>query len=153
MTVIVLGFSLRSATGVVFPLLTAVSSMVIVFGIQGYMKLGIDTAMIFMPVFLGLAIAIGYSIHVFNYFKRGFYRTGDRHSSIVHAVEETGWPLLFSALTTIAALLSFMFIPLRPIRWVGLTAAGLVAVTYLLIIVLLPVLLSFGKKQKTAPGL
>ncbi len=151
LTVIVLGFSLRSATGVVFPLLTAVSSMVIVFGIQGYMKMGIDTAMIFMPVFLGLAIAIGYSIHVFNYYKREFYRTGDRRSSIVHAVEETGWPLLFSALTTIAALLSFMFIPLRPIRWVGLTAAGLVAVTYLLIIVLLPVLLSFGKNRKPHP--
>jgi uncharacterized protein len=150
-TVIVLGLSLRSVRGVVFPLVTAVSSMVIVFGAQGYMKLGIDTAMIFMPVFLGLAVAIGYSIHVFNYFKRGFYRTGDRHGAIVHAVEETGWPLLFSALTTIAALLSFMFIPLRPIRWTGLTAAGLVAVTYLLIIVLLPVLLSFGKNRTPHP--
>ena len=150
-TVIILGVSLRSVRGVVFPLITAVSAMVIVFGIQGFMNTSIDTAMIFMPVFLGLAVAIGYSIHVFNYFKRGFYRTGDRHCSIIHAVEETGWPLLFSALTTVAALLSFMFIPLRPIRWIGLTAAGLTAVTYLLIIVLLPVLLSFGKDRSPHP--
>jgi uncharacterized protein len=67
---------------------------------------------------------------------------------VVHAVEETGWPLLFSALTTVAALLSFVLIPLRPIRWVGLTAACLVAATWLLVIVLLPSLLSFGKDRK-----
>jgi hypothetical protein len=60
-------------------------------------------------------------------------------------VEETGWPLLFSALTTIAAMLTFVFIPLRPIRWVGLTAACLVAVTWVLVIFLLPALLSFGR--------
>ena len=148
LTVLVLAIFLRSVWGVIFPLVTAVSTIVIVFGAQGYLGIAHDPSMIFLPVFLSLAISIGYSIHVFNYFKRGFLQTGLRHQSLVLAVEETGWPLLFSALTTIAALLSFVFIPLRPIRWVGLTAACLVAVTYLLVIVLLPSLLSFGKDGK-----
>jgi predicted RND superfamily exporter protein len=123
LTVIVLALALRNFRGVVFPLITAVSAIVIVFGLQGYLGISTDPFMIFLPVFLSLAVSIGYSIHVFNYFKREFWKTGRRREALVHAVEETGWPLLFSALTTVAALLSFMFIPLRPIRWVGGTAA------------------------------
>ena len=145
LTVFILAVSLRSLRGVVFPLVTAVSAMVMVFGVQGYMGISSDPSMIFLPVFLSLALAIGYSIHVFNFFTRQFLRTGLRRQSLVHAVEEVGWPLLFSALTTIAAMLTFLFIPMRPIRWVGLTAACLVAVTYVLVILLLPALLSFGR--------
>jgi len=148
LTAVVLTIALRSVRGVVFPLVTAVSALVIVFGAQGFLGITNDPSMIFLPVFLCLAVSIGYSIHVFNYFKRTFWQTGRRRQALVHAIEETGWPLLFSALTTIAALLSFIFIPLRPIRWVGLTAACLVAVTYLLVIVLLPSLLSFGKDRE-----
>jgi len=145
LTVIILAVSLRSLRGVVFPLVTAVSAMVMVFGIQGYLGIRSDPSMIFLPVFLSLALAIGYSIHVFNFFTRQFLQTGRRRQSLVHAVEEVGWPLLFSALTTITAMLTFVFIPMRPIRWVGLTAACLVAVTYVLVILLLPALLSFGR--------
>jgi predicted RND superfamily exporter protein len=148
LTVVVLAIALRSVRGVVFPLVTAVSALVLVFGAQGFLGITNDPSMIFLPTFLSLAVSIGYSIHVFNYFKRSFWQTGRRRQALVHAVEETGWPLLFSALTTIAALLSFVFIPLRPIRWVGLTAACLVAVTYLLVIVLMPSLLSFGRDRE-----
>ncbi len=148
LTIFILAVSLRSLTGVFFPLVTAISGIVIVFGFQGFLGISFDPSMIFVPVFLGLAVSIGYSIHVFNFFKREFFKTGQRQKSLVHAVGETGWPLLFSALTTIAALLSFMLIPLRPIRWVGGSSACLVAVTYLLVIVLLPSLLSFGRDRK-----
>ena len=148
LTILILAVSLRSVTGVVFPMITAVSGIMIVFGFQGFLGVSFDPSMIFIPVFLSMAVSIGYSIHVFNFFKREFFKTGRRHNAIVHALEETGWPLLFSALTTIAALLSFMLVPLRPIRWVGGSSACLVAVTYVLVIVVLPSLLSFGKDRK-----
>ncbi len=148
LTAVVLAVALRSVRGVIFPLATAAGTLAVVFGAQGFLGIKNDPSMIFLPVFLSLAVSIGYSIHVFNYFNRSFLRTGNRRQALVHAVEETGWPLLFSALTTVAALLSFLFIPLRPIRWVGLTAACLVALTWLLVIVLLPTLLSFGKNRK-----
>jgi len=152
LTIIILAVSLRSVRGVVFPLITAVSAIVIVFGFQGFIGISFDPAMIFIPVFLSLAVSIGYSIHVFNFFKREFFKTGLRHNALVHALEETGWPLLFSALTTIAALLSFMLVPLRPIRWIGVSSACLVGVTYVLVIVLLPSLLRFGKNRKPHPA-
>lgn len=148
LTILILAVSLRSVRGVVFPLITAVSAIIIVFGFQGFLGIGFDPSMIFMPAFLSLAVSIGYSIHVFNFFKREFFKTGLRHDALVRAIEETGWPLLFSALTTIAALLSFLFVPLRPIRWVGLSSACLVGVTYVLVIILLPSLLRFGKDRK-----
>lgn len=148
LTVLILAVSLRNVWGVIFPLVTAVSAIVVVFGVQGYMGIHMDPGMIFLPVILSLAVSIGYSIHVFNFFKREFFKTGLRKNALVHAVEETGWPILFSALTTIAALLSFLLVPLRPIRWVGATSACLVAVTYVLVIVLLPILLSFGRDRE-----
>lgn len=151
LTVLMLAVFLRSVRGVVFPLVTAVSAIVMIFGFQGYLGIAIDSSMIFLPIFLSLAVSVGYSIHVFNYFKREFLQTGLRCRSLERAVEETGWPLLFSALTTIAALLSFLFIPMRPIRWVGLTSACLVGLTYILVIVLLPSLLSFGKDRQPNP--
>lgn len=152
--VTVLALFLRSVRGVVFPLVTSISAMVLVFGVQGFLGIRHDPSMLFLPVFLSLAISTGYSIHVFNFFTQAFDKTGQRSAALVHAVAETGWPLLFSALTTIAAMLSFLFIPMRPLRWVGMTGACLVAVTYLLVLVLLPSLLSFGKDRRPrAPSL
>ncbi len=139
---------LRSVRGVIFPLLTVISSIILILGCEGFLGIRFDPSMLFLPLALVLAISIGYSIHLFNFFTREFLKTGSRHQAVVHAVQETGWPLLFSALTTIAALLSFLFVPLRVLRWVGLTSACLVGLTYILVLVLLPSLLSFGKDRK-----
>ena len=151
-TVLILGFSLRSVRGVVFPLVSALSGIVIVLGVQGHLGVVFDPSMIFMPVFLGLAVSVGYAIHLFNHFRRSFFRTGNRRDAVLYAVEETGWPLLFSALTTMVALISFLFIPLHPIRFVGMTSAALIGVTYVLTVVLLPALLSFGKDRQPVVG-
>ena len=145
--VLTLGFSLRSVRGVIFPLLSATSTMVIVIGLQGHLGVVFDPSTIFMPFFLCLAVSIGYAIHLFNHFNQQFRRTGDRREAVLHAIEETGWPLLFTALTTMVALLSFLFIPLRPIRFIGVTSASLVVVTYVLAVTLLPSLLSLGRNR------
>ena len=144
-TLLLLAVFLRSFHGVIFPAITALSTLIIVFGIQGHLGVRTDPSMIFMPVFITLAVSVGYSVHVFSHFNQSFRLTGKRHDSVLAAMEEVGWPLLFSAMTTVVALLSFLLIPLRPIRWVGLTSASLVGLTVLLVLVLLPALLSFGR--------
>ncbi len=150
-TMVTLAFFLRNVRGVIFPFITLVGGMVMVFGVQGYMGIAVDPSMIFVPIFLGIAITTSYSIHIFNFSRREFAATGLRRQSLLHAIEETGWPLLFCALTTMMALLSFWMVPMFPIRWVGFTAAALVGVTYVLVIVMLPTLLSFGKNKRPAP--
>ena len=142
-----LAFALRTARGVIFPLLSAVCGITIVFGVQGYLGITHDPAMIFLPVFLGMAMAVCYSVYLVNFYRVEFARTGLRRESLVTAIGETAWPIGFSALTTVSALLSFCLVPLRPIRWMGLTAAALTALLYCLTIVLLPSLLSFGKNR------
>lgn len=145
---IVLGLSLRCVQGVVFPLVSAASSILIVLGLQGHMRVSMDPATLFLPVFLSLSMATCYSIHIFNFYLMEFAKTGKRKHSILFALTETCWPQFFSSLTTVAALITFVVIPLRPIRWVGLTAAALVAVTWLLTTLLLPALLSFGRDKQ-----
>ncbi len=150
-TIVVLIIALRSFRGVMFPLITAIGSIIIVFGIQGYLGITMDPTFITVPIYLGLAVAIGYSIHIFNSFKQQFLKTGNRLESVYHAVEETGWPLFFTALTTIAGLLSFLFVQARQVRWIGLTTASVIGVTFVLVIILNPSLLSFGKDRKPNP--
>lgn len=147
LTILILAFFLRTVRGVIFPLLSAVSGIVLVFGFQGYLGVSHDPAMVFLPVFLGIAMAICYSIYVLNLYKHEFFRTGRRRTSLVEAIGETGWPIGFSALTTVTGLLSFCLVPLRPIRWMGATAAALTALIYILTIILLPSLMSFGKDR------
>ena len=144
-SVLVLSVSLRSLRGVLFPVITAVSSMIITFGIEGYFRTEFDPSMILIPAFLGLAVSIGYSIHVFSFFRQNLILTGNRKDAAVSAIEEIGWPLLFTALTTIAALSSFQFIQVKTLRWVGMTSSLMVAVTYILSVFFFPALLSFGR--------
>jgi hypothetical protein len=150
-TIAVLLLALHSVTGVVYPLLTAVGAIIITFGMQGHLGVKIDPGMVLVPVYLGLAVSIGYSIHIFNFFQRRFARTGDRREAVLFAVEESGWPIFFTALTTIGALISFRFIDVKTIRWVGMTASFLVAVVFLMVVVMIPSLLALGKDRRVSP--
>ena len=62
-----------------------------------------------------------------------------------------GWPVLFSALTTFAALLSFLAIPMQPMRFIGIATSSCVMLAFFIAITLMPVLLSFGKNGKPHP--
>lgn len=151
MAVFVLAVALRSFKGVLIPLLTALSSIIIVNGLIGYSGIAVDNMVMIFPILIGLAVALAYSIHIFSFYKRHFLLTGKRKQAVVHAFSEMGWPVFFTALTTVSALLSFLFIPIRTVRFIGLTTAAVVACTYFVIILLMPTLLSFGKDREPHP--
>lgn len=143
----ILAVALRSVRGMLVPLLSAISSIVWVAGANGLLGVKIDPVVIMVPMFLVLAVSIGYSIHVFNFFRRYFQRTGKRREAIYYAIEHTGWPLFFTALTTMGALIAFMVVPIFQVHWIGWTSAGAVAANYVIIMFLTPALLSFGKNR------
>ena len=147
-SIIILGLSLRSFRGVIFPVITALAGMTITLGIEGYFGAIVQPSVIPIPLFLGLAVSIGYSIHVFNFYKKRIQEIGDRQEAVIYAIEKTGWPLLFTALTTICALMSFLFIQIKILNWVGITTAAIVAITYLLAVGIFPIFLSFGRDKK-----
>jgi hypothetical protein len=150
-SLIVLSLSLRSFRNVLISILVAFGSVFITFGMQGLLGISIDIGMVVVPIYLGIAVSIGYSIHIFSFFDREFSKTGKRKESIYHAIEETGWPILFTALTTIGALASFHFVDVKPVRWIGSATAMLVAIIFGIVIIMIPTLLSFGKDKEPRP--
>lgn len=145
--VVVLIVTLRSVPGVIVPLITMVSSIMVSYGFMGFMGIKIDSMVMTIPLYLALAVSIGYSIHIFNFFTRRFKETGDRRESVLHAIENTGWPLFFTALTTIGCMFSFNFVDLTMIQWIGNTSASLITIVYIYAMILTPLLLSFGKDK------
>ncbi len=148
--VICLILFVRSLRGLIVPLFSTVGGIALVFGFMAWLNISCDQNMMTIPILLGMALSVGYSIHYINSFKMHFRLTGKRTESVVKSVEETGWPLLFTAVTTIASLVSFAFVDIGPLKWLGLTASSTVFVVFLYVIVLIPVLLSFGKDKSPA---
>lgn len=145
LSILVLLLVTRSLRGVLVPLLTAIGSITIVYGILGYLRFTIDSGMMMIPMLLAFAVSIAYNIHVYSYFKRRFLIHGKRRQAIEETVGEMGWPVLFSALTTFAALLSFLAIPMQPMRFIGIATSSCVMLAFLIAITVMPSLLSFGK--------
>lgn len=149
--IFVLALITRSLRGVTVPLLTSVGSIIIVYGITGLIGYPIDSGMTSIPVLLSFAIAIAYNIHIYSFFRKRIAIHGKRKTAIIETLREMGWPVLFSALTTMAGLLTFMVIPMRPLRFVGIATSSCVLLSFLIVIFLMPSLLSFGKDKKPHP--
>ena len=141
----------RSLRGVIVPAIASVGGIASVLGVNAWLGIIGDESMVALPVLLGMALSVGYSIHYINSFRMHFRRTGNRRESVINAVEETGWPILFTVITTVASLISFLFAGIRPIRWIGGISAGIVFMVYLYVIILIPILMSFGKNAKPDP--
>ncbi|NJO89589.1 MAG: MMPL family transporter [Chloroflexia bacterium] len=145
---VILLIALRSIKGVVVAMITSFSSILVVLGALGLTGYQFEPTFITMPAVLGIAVSIGYSIHFLNFYKSKVIATGNRKEAVVFAMRETGWPILFTALTTILALLSFAFIPLEFLWFIGVSCAGVVAASFIITITLTPALFSFGKNKE-----
>ncbi len=152
-SIVVLGIALRTLRGIAVPMISAICSIVWVYGAMGHLGIVMDPFVMTMPVYLGLAVSIGYSIHLFNFFHRRYDSGTSRHTAITEALASAGWPIFFTALTTIGSMLSFCLVSVRPVRWVGIMTAAGVTIIYLLVMTMTPALLSFGReysKKNTA---
>ncbi len=150
-SILILLLVTRSFRGVVVPLVTAIGSIIIVYGMLGYVGMTIDSSMVMIPMLLTFAVSIAYNIHVYSYFKRRFLIHGKRKLAVEETVKEMGWPVLFSALTTFAALLSFLAIPMQPMRFIGIATSSCVMMAFFIAITVMPILLSFGKDGTPHP--
>ncbi|MBQ6028734.1 MAG: MMPL family transporter, partial [Treponema sp.] len=142
----------RSLRGVIVPLLATTVGIGSVLGLSAHLGIVADSNMVTLPILLGMALSVGYSVHYVNSFRMHFRRTGLRKDSVIKAVEESGWPILFTVITTMASLVSFLFAGIEPIRWMGGASTAIVFAVYLYVILLIPILMSFGKDGKIQEG-
>lgn len=144
---IFLAVFLRNPFGVLVPAVATVGAIASVFGAMSYFGVKADSTLVTVPIILGMALSVGYSVHYINMFKIFFRRTGKRKESVVACVEECGWSVLFTVLTTMTSFVSFMFVRMKPLEWMGRVTSLIVFAVYLYIAVLVPILLSFGKDK------
>jgi len=141
----------RSFKGVIVPALATVFALCTTLGYSALMGIEGNMVMIIVTLLLAMALSVGYAIHFINAFKLHFRRLGDRKESIVLAIRDSGWALLFTVITTMAGMLSFLAGGIKPMRWVGGITAAAVLSVYIYTMVLLPVLCSYGKDTKPDP--
>ena len=146
--IILLLVFLRSFRGVIIPIITIAAGIITVFGLMSWMRIKIDSMLMTLPVLLGMALSVGYSVHIINGFKDSFYKQGNRHEAVLSAIEHIGWPLFFTVITTVGSMLSFATIGIMTIKWLGFTCAAVVCAVYFYVIILIPIFMSFGKNRK-----
>ena len=139
---------IRNIQGVLGAILVIGTTTAVVFGIQGHLGIAINSALMAVPILLSTGVSIGYTVHISRFFILSFRNSGIRHNSVLYALEQSAKPILFTAFTTIAALLSFVFVQIKPIRWVGLTSAACILAVFFLTMLMFPVILSIGQSRK-----
>lgn len=145
--ILCLAFFTRNKYGVMIPFLATALAMVSVFGICGWLGIKPDFTLFTLPMMLGMALSVGYSIHYINSFKLAFRKLDNRKAALVEAVTETGWPIFFTVVTTVASMLSFLFVEMPVLKIVGTICAAMVFAVYLYVIILVPILFSYGKEK------
>lgn len=144
-------FLIKYFNGIIGTIFVVICSINFVFGWIGWFGIPSDTNFMLVPMLLSIAVSIGYTIHVTNFYRLFIKRTGNRKEAVASALRETGWPVMFTAGTTIAALMSFMLVPIKTVRWVGLTAAVSVFVVLVYSIIFYGAVLAVGKNKKPDP--
>lgn len=138
----------RSLRGVLTPIFTTISSIIISFGLIGWMGLYLDQATSMIAVILTFAISIAYNIHLYNFFRTRLVQTNDRKRAVIDAVAETGWPIFFSGVTTLAAMMTFLTMNIVPMKAMGINSAICIICALVSCIVITPIILSYGSKRK-----
>lgn len=147
-SIIVMLVVTRSLRGVIAPLLTSMLAILIGFGIIGWTGIFIDMSTAMIAVMLTFACSIAYNIHLYNFFKTQFVETGMRRASIRQAVGETGWGVLLSGLTTVAAMMTFLSMKIVPMKAIGIDTSLCLLAVLLTCLCITPIVLSFGKDRK-----
>ncbi|MBU2514358.1 MMPL family transporter [bacterium] len=136
----------RNLAGVIAPMIVMVFTVVILFGLLGWMNIPLSMAtMIVAPLLMVLSVS--YSIHYINHFNFHFKRKGIRHQALHYAYSQATWPCFLTALTTAVGFISFIIVSMKPIRDVGIACGAGVLISYLLVMILVPIAYSFGKDQ------
>jgi len=143
----------RSLRGIVCPLLSVIGGVFMTFGLAGYTQMYVDSTVLMIPAILAFAVSIAYNIHIFSYFHHQIRIHGKRKQAVIETVSEIGWSVVFCGLTTVVSLMSFMVIPIRPMKCVGMMSSLTIFFVLFTTLLMAPILLSFGKDKEPKAGI
>jgi hydrophobe/amphiphile efflux-3 (HAE3) family protein len=137
----------RGVRGVVSPLLVVVLSIFWTLGLVGIIGRTLNMMVILLPVLL-ICVGIGDSMHIVAETQDQMDHGLGRKEAVVKALTLVGVPCLLTSLTTAAGFTSFLATVVRPVREMGVYAAVGVIMAFVLSLIIVPIIFSFGKEKK-----
>ncbi len=135
----------RNLKAIISTFLIVLSSLIVVFGILGWLKIKLSLLALVIPTLI-LVISVSYSIHVINHFLHGIEKKS-RKEAIRYTFQESTWPIFVTALTTALGFFSFVFVPISPVKVVGIACAMSAFITYILVMIIVPTVFSLSRKE------
>lgn len=146
---LILVYIFRSLHGFFGPALVVVLSIIWAFGIIGLLGWKLNTFVMIIPPLI-IAVGICDSVHVISEFRILSNRFHKRREALVKTLSLVGLPCLLTSLTTAVCFFSFVAVDIRPIRDFGVHCALGVIFAFILSVILVPILLYFGKNKNPA---
>ena len=137
----------RGVRGVVTPLLVVILSVFWTLAVAGILDWALSLVVAMLPILL-ICVGIGDSMHIISEFQDQQDRGLARREAIVKALALVGIPCLLTSLTTAAGFFSFLGTVIKPMREMGVYAAIGVILAFLLSMVMVSIIFSFGKNKK-----
>jgi len=145
-----LTFLFRRFTGVFFPMIVVIFSLLSTLGIMAMAGLPITMLTQMLPSFL-VIVGLGDSVHILTIFYRIYRKTGDKEASIIDAVAFAGLPVLMTTLTTACGLMSFILADMASVAQLGYIAPIGVMLALFYTIILLPALICILPVKQGVP--
>ena len=142
----------RGVRGVVTPLLVVILSVFWTLGLVGVLDWTLSLMVMMLPVLL-ICVGIGDSMHIISEFQDQQSRGLARREAIVKALALVGIPCLLTSITTAAGFLSFCGTVIKPARELGIYSAIGVIMAFLLSLIMVTIVFSFGKDKKKVSDL
>ena len=140
----------RRISGVIYPLLIVLLSLLATFGFMALVGVPITLVSQILPSFL-LVVSIAHTVHILTIFYRNYNHGGNKKEAIVDAVGFAGLPIFMTSLTTACGLFSFAWADMATVAQLGYIAPIGVFFAFLYSIVLLPVFIAiFPVKRRNA---
>ncbi|MBQ9212398.1 MAG: MMPL family transporter [Bacteroidales bacterium] len=144
---IVMTIVTRSLRGVLIPIITSISAIIIAMGLIGWFGLYLDMSTTMITVMLAFAVAIAYNIHIYSFFRAQLLKLHNRKQAAIDAIAETAWPVIFSGVTTIAAMMTFLAMNIVPMKAMGINSGLAISSVLISSLVITPISLSLGNRN------
>ena len=132
------------------------ASLLSTLGLSELLGLPISLPTQILPIFV-LAIGVGYSVHLMTLFCGALTPEAEPAAALESALRHVGPPILMTALTTTAGMISFLAAEMQQVVDLGWLSASAVVVTLVYALTLLPALLIWttrkGRGRVVAGGL
>lgn len=146
--ILFLAILFRRFSGVIYPIVVFVLSLVSAVGIMAALRLDMTNITTILPSFL-LVVSISDAVHVLALFYPEYQKTGNKEEAVVAAMSRAGLPILMTSLTTAGGMVSFMAAKIVPIADLGIVIPTAVFLALFYTVFLLPAFLAiFPVKRK-----